>query len=351
MTPMADVSFAEAKKWRVNLQVPDENCVIVGESEVANKIRQFAEMVSKTDTTILVQGETGSGKDNLAEFISKLSGRGEFVTVDCGAMTETLWESELLGHTLGAFTDARQAKRGLIEVARNGTLFFDEIGNMSLQLQAKLLRIAEKKPYRQLGGEKQWDMDFRLIAATNVNLAEAVSRGQFRADLYHRLNVLGCTIPPLRERREDIVPLSEHFLEWLTAEKARYTSASVAKKFDQSAYKALLAYDWPGNVRELQNVVVKADFNAKKLDKITSEHILPCLEGVGRTEVTKEKVGSFPTFHEAQKQYILGCLRKTRGNQVEAARIAGVSPRVLNYIIRERFDLVDEVENIRRGVE
>lgn len=218
--------------------------VIIGRSEQATRMRDFAEQAARTEHTILLRGETGVGKDHLAECIHHLGRRGRtFVPVDCGALTESLSETELFGHTRGAFTDAQQVKQGLVQVAEDGTLFFNEVANMSLSLQAKFLRVLEKRTFRQVGGTKEMSINTRIIAATNANLELAVRRGELRSDLYHRLNTITFTVVPLRDRSDDIPELASHFLR----------QERVSRTFSPEAMAVMMGYHWPGNVRELKN--------------------------------------------------------------------------------------------------
>ena len=209
----------------MSLLSPTANMAVIGSSREAKDVRDFAERAAQDDHSLLLRGETGTGKDHLAELIHHL-GRQQypFVPVDCGTLTESLSESELFGHVQGAYTDARTARSGLVQVARGGTLFFNEVTNMASGLQAKFLRVLEKKSFRALGSTKEETVDTRIIAATNVDLEAAVRRGELRADLYHRLNVISFTLPPLRARREDIVELAWHF-EFATPRGGSYAGS------------------------------------------------------------------------------------------------------------------------------
>ncbi|MBI2003657.1 MAG: sigma-54-dependent Fis family transcriptional regulator [Parcubacteria group bacterium] len=299
----------------------------VGTSRAAQEAREFAERVSKSDLTVLLRGETGVGKDHLAELIHQAGYNGKpFVVVDCGALTESLSEIELFGHARGAFTDAREEKVGLVKVAEDGTLFFNEVANMSLGLQAKFLRILDKRPYRAVGGRTEIQVRTRIIAATNANLEEAVKARAFRLDLFHRLNVLSFSIASLRDRNEDIPELISAFLN------------GNAERFSPAALAVMMEYDWPGNVRELMNVVQRAAFMSREKE-IDLEQIRPYL-----TSPTDKP--SFPTLYELERNYLRDVLKVCKGVQRKAAEIAGISPRVMNYKIKS-FDLEGFVDRLR----
>jgi DNA-binding NtrC family response regulator len=292
-------------------------------------MRDFAEKAARTEHTILLRGETGAGKDHLAEYIHHFGRRARaFVPVDCGALTESLSETELFGHTRGAFTDASQVKQGLVQVAEDGTLFFNEVANMSLSLQAKFLRVLEKRSFRQVGGTKEMTVNTRIIAATNANLELAVRRGELRSDLYHRLNTIMFTVSPLRDRSDDIPELAEHFLR----------KEQVSKGFTPEAMAIMMGYHWPGNVRELKNAVVRAAFHSAAREDIKPEHVHPYLTSVGDKEL--------PTLHELQRNYLREVLRKTRGSISRAAEIAGISVKAMGYKVR-KYQLEDFVDSLK----
>jgi DNA-binding NtrC family response regulator len=229
---------------------------IVGSSRKLAEVVEVARKVAKSDAaTVLLQGESGSGKDLFAQAIHYESARATrpFIAINCTALPEELLESELMGHEKGAFTDAKFAKKGLFEVADGGTIFLDEIGDMKPGLQAKLLRFIENKVFRRVGGHRDISVDVRIVAATNRNLDELVRTGQFREDLFFRLNVIPIRIPPLRERREDILPLAEHFLYEFSNDIRRSRGG-----FSDLAKRQMTSYDWPGNIRELRNIVERA---------------------------------------------------------------------------------------------
>ena len=218
---------------------------LLGHSQRITQIRSQLERLGPSRTPVLLQGESGTGKEVAARELFDAAPRGQFVPIDCGSLVGPLMESELFGHTRGAFTGANEAKCGLIELASGGTAFFDEVGDLPLELQVKLLRVLQEREFRPVGSLQRIQVDIRIVAATHRDLAREVAAGRFREDLFHRLNVIRLTLPPLRERREDIPLLVEHFL------------ASVGRPYtlDAEASNAILAYDWPGNVRELKNCI------------------------------------------------------------------------------------------------
>src|SRR5262245_11836274 len=220
--------------------------ILVGESQAANTIRRLIEKASRNRLPVLLLGESGTGKEVVARAIHDASPRGRFVPIDCGSLVGPLMESELFGHTKGAFTGATENKKGLVELADGGTAFFDEIGDLPLPMQVKLLRLLQEREFRAVGSLKQKQVDIRVIAATNKNLPKEVERGNFRGDLFYRLNVVRLHLPPLRERKSDIPLLIHHFLRQLG--KDHY-------KLDTGALEAMVEYDWPGNIRELRNAI------------------------------------------------------------------------------------------------
>jgi len=228
---------------------------MIGQSPAMQKLFELIEDVSSTDSVVLISGESGTGKEVLARTIHEKSPRsnGLFVGVNFGAFTESLMESELFGYEKGAFTGATTSKKGLLEIASGGTFFFDEIGNASPKMQIDLLRVLQERKFRRVGGLRDEEVDFRVLAATNRDLEKAIEEGSFRQDLYYRLNVVQIRIPPLRERREDIPALSKHFLEVLRVRLNKKISS-----ISPEAMQYLVNYDWPGNVRELENAIERA---------------------------------------------------------------------------------------------
>ena len=291
---------------------------ILGESEKMKRVFDTIKKVAPTDITVLVQGETGTGKELVAKAIHTLSPRREhlFVPVNCAAIPKELIESELFGHEKGAFTGATNAREGKFQVANGGTIFLDEIGDMSLDLQAKVLRILEDRELQRVGGSKSISVDVRIIAATNKDLAKAVEDGRFREDLYYRLNVVALKLPPLRERKKDIIPLAEYFI------------AGRVKKISSRAKKLMESYDWPGNVRELRNCVDRAVVLGD--GKIIQPEDLPYTFRRG------DQVISAPleTLDHMEEDHIIRVLRHTSWNKSDAAKILGVTRQTLDNKIK-----------------
>jgi DNA-binding NtrC family response regulator len=295
-----------------------------GSPAIALVIQQVAQ-VAESNFTVLVQGETGTGKELVARAIHQQSPRRQspFVAVDCGAIPETLVESELFGHERGAFTGAQARREGHFQLAKGGTLFLDEIGNVPLATQAKLLRALEQREVHPLGGARAVTVDARIIAATNSELEESVKAGRFRADLYYRLSEFTIALPPLRSRREDIMHLSQRFLDEVSMELRR-----PVRRISDEAMQVLLHHDWPGNVRELRNVVRKAALLAT--DVVTPEHI-PALSASApaHARAGAEPVGEDLSLREvaelaavqAEREIIRHALESTKGNKSQAARL------------------------------
>jgi two-component system response regulator HydG len=297
---------------------------ILGESAaLRSALERAARVIPRPTVTILLTGETGTGKELVARAVHYNGPRREapFVDVNCAAIPEHLLESELFGHEKGAFTDARAAKPGLFELANGGTLFLDEVGHLALPLQGKLLRALEERTVRRVGGTRSIAIDVRVIAATHVDLAAAVRRGEFREDLYYRLNVVPIELPPLRARREDVVPLARHFLARFAAEYGLPTPA-----LSPAAARALEARDWPGNVRELRNLMERTLLlaGADTLDVEDFEADSPPAARAADVEIP------FPaTLREITRAAALRTLERCGGNKSEAARRLGVSrPRL-----------------------
>jgi two-component system response regulator AtoC len=298
-----------------------------GRSEAMRQVIDRIDKVAQaTDTTVLIQGESGTGKELVADLIHRRTpGRSQeaFVEINCASLPEALLESELFGYEKGAFTDAKSPKRGLFETADGGTLFLDEIGEMQPGTQAKLLRVLEDTTFRRLGGTRDLRVDVRVVAATNKDLAAEVKRGAFRLDLYHRLDVFHLRLPPLRERRDDILDLAQHFL----AIFARRMKKPVSR-FAAATERILREYDYPGNVRELKNLVERAVILSGG-DEILPEHIV--LSGPARElpaaffSVELDDKGNPPDLDALEKAYIARLLQLVHGNKTQVARLLGVS--------------------------
>jgi Nif-specific regulatory protein len=302
---------------------------MVGGSPAMRKVFDFIRRVAPTDSTVLIQGESGTGKELVARALHRNSSRAEqpFVAINCAAIAETLLESELFGHEKGAFTGAAAQKKGKVEVAEGGTLFLDEIGELASGLQAKLLRVLQEREFERLGGTKPIKLNIRLIAATNRSLPEAVKAGTFRNDLYYRLDVVTLNVPALRERREDISVLADHF-----AAKASRKCGMRAKPLSSEALGCLMHYDWPGNVRELENALERA------LVLGSTDSILPddlpeaVLEAGSTTTASTDKYHG--NIKETKKQLILQALQQAKGNYIQAATALGMHPNSLLRLIR-----------------
>ncbi len=302
---------------------------IVAQSRKMKEVLDMAARVAQSDrTTVLLQGESGTGKELLVRAIHYHSPRAEkpIVAINCAAIPENLLESELFGYEAGAFTDARKRKIGLLEKADEGTVFFDEIGDMSLALQAKILRVLEDGTFVRLGGSQPIKINVRIMAATNRDLVKETEKGNFRQDLFYRLNVVPITIPPLRERKEDIIPLVLFFMEEFNREiKRNY------RGLEPEAAQALLNYSWPGNVRELRNTVerVMSLYHAENIQlqflpqEIRQELNLP------EDKVLESLTKNWPTLDDLEKAYISRVLKYTGQNKSQAARILGLNQATL----------------------
>jgi len=302
---------------------------MVGSGPRMRDVYQFIERVAPADSTVLICGESGTGKELVAGAIYKNSPRKNqpFVALNCAALTETLLESELFGHEKGAFTSAVSQKKGFLEVAEGGTIFLDEIGELSLLLQAKLLRVLQEREFVRVGGTRPIKINVRFLAATNKELQASVREAKFRADLFHRLNVISIALPSLRDRREDIPALAEHFM----ARHARNCKRHVTG-ISEDAMACLIQYDWPGNVRELENALERAVVIGSS-DQILAEDLPDAV-----AETAKSGVGAPAKYHNAirdlKKQMILNSLDQVSGNITEAARLLGVHPNYLHRLMR-----------------
>lgn len=316
---------------------------LVGQSPQIERIRYLIGKLARSRFPVLLLGESGTGKEVVARAIYNLNPAGDFVPIDCGALSNTLMESELFGHVKGSFTGADSNKKGLIELADNGTVFFDEIGELRLDMQVKLLRLLQERELRPVGSLKARKVDIRVIAATNRDLKKEAARGAFRQDLFYRLNVVTLRLPPLRERREDIPLLIDYFLERL----------GVRHSLSAEARAAMLAYDWPGNVRELENAVhrmvainsgpvlhlvdlpsaLQGSAAASDLNHLSSriaepdDSEIPCVVRPPRAPIKP--------LPETEKRAILEALEYTRGDRAEAARLLGIGRTTLYRRLKE----------------
>ena len=315
---------AELKKIYRELRIEG----IVGRSKQIMEVIEIVHKVAPTDATVLLRGESGVGKELFARAIHYLSKRSDkpFVAVNCAAIPESLLEAELFGYEKGAFTGAYTSKKGKFELANGGTIFLDEIGDMPLNLQVKLLRVLQEKEIERLGGSKPIKVDVRIIAATNRNLEELIKQGKFREDLYYRLNVVPVFIPPLRERKEDIPPLVWHFVENFSKEYKKNIKVS------SEVMEAFLNYDWPGNVRELQNVIERMVI----LDTdgvLTAEDLPEEIRNFKRKEELVSLNGN--SIWDIEKKLIEEALEKSGYVIKKAAKILGMTPRQVSYRIKK----------------
>jgi Nif-specific regulatory protein len=302
---------------------------IMGESLPMRGVYQFIAKVAPTAATVLIRGESGTGKELVARAIHRNSPRSEgaFVAVNCAAVSETLLESEMFGHEKGAFTGAVAQKKGKIEVADGGTLFLDEVSELAPNLQAKLLRVLQEREFERVGGTHTIKVDIRVVAATNQDLERAMSGRRFRPDLYYRLNVVSITLPPLRERREDIPPLADH----LVAKHCRRLNRP-APAISPEAGACLTRYDWPGNVRELENAMERAVVLSSG-DMIRREH-LP--ENLLEIDIPQTDPPSYfhRTVRRTKRELILKAIKQANGRHSEAAKTLGLDPNYLHRLIR-----------------
>ena len=306
--------------------------MLIGQSPQMLEIRAKIEKLGRSRAAVLLLGESGTGKEVVARAIYDANPRGAFVPIDCGSLVGQLMESELFGHVRGAFTGAGEAKKGLVEMADGGTAFFDEIGDLKLEMQVKLLRLLQEREIRAVGSLARKHVDIRVIAATNRDLAREVERGDFRQDLYYRLNVITLRLPPLRERKEDIPLLVEHFLERFGGRHS----------VSPAVLEALLAYDWPGNVRELQNAVERMTalnsgtmLNVPDLPTTVQFHVAASEPGA----MPEDEAGDLPEMRlpgkmplsvpEAEKRAILDALAFTGGDRARTAQMLGIGRTTL----------------------
>ncbi|MBI2931529.1 MAG: sigma-54-dependent Fis family transcriptional regulator [Planctomycetes bacterium] len=314
---------------------PDVGPEFIGSSAAFEKVRRTLGKVAVTDSAVLILGETGVGKEMVATLLHAQSRRrdGPFVVVDCAALHENLLQSELFGHEKGAFTGAVRLRHGLFEVANDGTLFLDEVAETTPEIQAKLLRVLETGRFRRLGGSREIAVDVRLVSATNRNLKEAIARGHFREDLFFRLATVTLEIPPLRERREDIPLLVEHYTRGFNRRFSR------SQRFREDALDLLKQYDWPGNVRELVHVIEQSMVLSGG-DEIVPDDLPAAVRSSVRAP-SSFTVGEMLPLREVGRRHVLSVLERVQGNKAQAARILQVSERNL-YRLLQRYGLPDK---------
>jgi DNA-binding NtrC family response regulator len=320
-----------------NFPVPE----LVGEHELLQHVRALVARVARTDATVLIDGESGTGKEVAARMIHVASARAEqpFIAVNCGAIPAELLESEMFGHERGSFTNAVATRAGLFQLAHKGTIFLDEIGEMSPALQVKLLRVLQEHEVRPVGADRAVRIDVRVIAATNKDLEAEVRAGRFREDLYYRLNVVPLSMPPLRERRSDIPLLAEHFLAKLTARHGRDPM-----RLTEDAMVHLWEYAWPGNVRQLENVVERLVILAEG-NEIDGEHLPAAMRNfisrgsIPDLHVSEDGVDLTRVVDEFENGLIHKAMVRTRGNKQAAARLLGLNRTTLVAKLRRREEI------------
>ncbi len=316
---------SEVARLREALADAPEGSPIIGQSSVMRRVSDLIHRVAKSDASVLISGETGTGKELVARALHDQSGRGPFVAVNCAAMPPHLLESELFGHMRGAFTDAKSARRGLFMEATGGTLFLDEVGEMPLEMQAKLLRVLQERVVRPVGSDTEHPFDARIITATHRDLEDDVAKGRFRQDLFYRINVVSIHVPPLRERNNDVLELASHFLQ-----KAADRTGQPPRRLSPSVAERVLVYDWPGNVRELENCIERAVALAR-FEELTLED-LPERIRTSRPDkfvMTADDAGQIISLDELERRYISRALRLLNGNKARTAQVLGIDRRTL----------------------
>ena len=317
------------------------NTGIVGSSPILKRLLELVERVAPRDTTVLITGESGTGKELIARALHQKSSRHDrpFIAVNCAALSESLFESELFGHEKGAFTGAISLKRGRFELAQGGTIFLDEVGELASGLQAKLLRVSQQREFERVGGTQAHALDIRVVAATNRDLTEDVGEGRFREDLYHRLNVVTLDSPPLRERKEDIPALANYFLQ-RSAERCKRQVRGLAPETEE----VILQYSWPGNVRELENAMERAVVLG------VSDYVLP--EDLPETLLESAPRDPGAKYHHhvghAKREAILDAYVQGNFDYKQAAKVLGLHPNYLLRLVRN-LNLRDEIERLRNS--
>jgi len=319
----------ENRALREQIQAERKSSRLIGSSPGMVKVMETIRTVAPTDATVLIRGESGTGKELVASAIHELSARARhpLIKVNCAAIPETLLEDELFGHERGAYTGAHAQRKGRFEAAHRGSIFLDEIGEMSTALQAKLLRVLQEREFERVGGSETVPVDVRVIASTNRNLEKGVREGVFREDLYYRINVVPIVLPPLRERREDILVLAHHFLERFSARNNK-----PIKGITPAAQQKLQAYNWQGNVRELENCIERAVVMAQGASLEAHDIALnPDITRVAHDDIASQLVQQDFSIEDFERKLIETSLRKTGGNQSRAAELLGLTRRTLQY--------------------
>ena len=312
---------------------------IITQDAIMKRLLETAQQIAPTDTNVLISGESGTGKELLARYIHDHSNRGDrnFQALNCGALQEDLLANELFGHEKGAYTGASEAQEGLIEATNGGSLFLDEIAEMSLGMQVKLLRVIQEREVQRLGSTQATPIDIRLIAATHRDLRDEVAAGRFRQDLYYRLDVVGLHLPPLAERRDDIPLLAYYFLHKHAASMSR-----TVEDIDPAAMSALVDYDYPGNIRELENIIERGVALSQE-GKLTVENLPPTFVEYA-VHVVREKAGRLPTLAEREAEYIRHVLEHSGQNRTRAAKVLGID-RVSLWRKLKKYGMEEEQQN------
>ncbi len=317
--------LTENKYLKEQLNEKYKDLKIIGESKAIKEVLSTVARVAKSDSTVLIRGESGTGKELVARAIHALSDRDNqrFISLSCAAIPETLLESELFGYEKGAFTGATRRKEGRFELADSGTLFLDEIGDLSLETQVKLLRVIETQEFERLGGEETIKVDVRIISATNQDLEKKIKEKSFREDLYYRLNVISIFIPPLRERKEDILPLVDYFIQ-----KSNQKTGKNIQGLTREAKDILFSYPWHGNIRELENVIERATVlsRGEAIDKSDLAHL---------SFQRIDEISSTLLLKDLEKSHILKALEKTGGNLSQASELLGIHRNTLRLKMKE----------------
>ncbi len=319
----------ENKYLKEELEQRYRDLQIIGESKGIKEVLSTVSRVAKTNSTVLLRGESGTGKELVARAIHGLSDRAEerFVAVSCAALPETLFESELFGHQKGAFTGAIKSREGRFELADGGTLFLDEVGDIPLETQVKLLRVIESQEFERVGGKDTLKVDVRIISATNQDLESKIKERNFREDLYYRLNVISVFIPPLRERREDVLLLTDHFIK-----KANQKCGKGIRGITPAVKDIILNYDWPGNVRELENVIERGVVLSRT--DVIDKSDLPYL-GLVRDRTLEDTSAASLSIKDVEKNHILKVLKRTSWNLIKSAEILGIHRNTLRLKMKE----------------
>jgi two-component system, NtrC family, response regulator AtoC len=331
---------AEVKKLRVQLERPDPSDRIIGKTPAMQEVYKTIGRVARSDSTVLIWGDTGTGKELVAQTLHQHSSyrAGPLIKVSCAALPETLLESELFGHEKGSFTGAMVQRKGRFEMAHKGSIFLDEIGEMSLGTQKKLLRVLQEREFERVGGSVPIQVDVRVIAATNKDLAAEAAAGKFREDLYYRLNVIAIYMPPLRERKDDIPLLVEHFLH-----KHRFSVSSPPSRISEEAVKVLMTHEWPGNVRELENTIERAVVMAQG-GIITSQYLYLTPPKQKRFIDLEQKLLTNQSLREMmrdiERQVLQQALNRMDGNRNNVAKLLKLEPNELEVRLKEH-DLED----------